>query len=112
MKKKFYVSQFEDPYIQENFKTLVEVFNNNPFLKGDFRFIEFQVTATGTNQAVKHNLNFTPLDAILLREVNGTITFRYSQFDRNNIYFDATVTTSPMTVRALIGTYTEDTINV
>lgn len=112
MKKKFYVSQFEDPYIQENFKTLVEVFNANPFLKGEFRFIEIPLTVSVTNAPFAHKLPFKPKDAILLSQVGGTITFRYSQFDERFIYFDATVSSSPMTVRALIGTYTEDTINV
>lgn len=111
MKRKIYVSQFQDQAIQQNFKTFGEIFNNTPFLKGDWRFIEFTVAATGTIN-VPHNLNYTPVDALLLSVINGTITFNYGSFNDKFINVSATVTTAPMTVRAFIGRYTEDSINV
>lgn len=112
MKKKLYVSGIEDPYIQQNFKTFGEIFNGSPFLKGEWRFLEFQITRSGTNVQLEHKLNYTPTDVIVTSVINGTITFKYASF--NNIYlvFDATVTTAPMTVRAIIGRYTEETIGV
>ena len=112
MKTKIYITQVEDEYVRENMKVISEVFSGNPFLKGQWRFITFQVKATGTNIKFAHNFNFIPADIIVTSVINGTITFRYDQFDANFIVFDATVTTAPMTVRAIIGKYTEETVNV
>lgn len=112
MKKKLYVSGIEDPFIQQNFKTFGEIFNGSPFLKGQWRFIEFQVTRTGTNIQLEHKLTFVPIDVIVTSVTNGTITFKYANFDSTYLVFDATVTTAPMTVRAMIGRYTEETIGV
>ena len=112
MKRKLYVSQIEDPYIQQNFKTFGEIFNNSPFLKGQFRFVEFEVDATKTGIKLTHNLPFTPADVLVTSVINGTLSLKYAQFDSTFIVFDATVTTAPMTVRAFIGRYTEDTIGV
>jgi hypothetical protein len=112
MKKKLYVSGIEDPYIQQNFKTFGEIFNGSPFLKGEWRFLEFQITRSGTNVQLEHKLNFTPTDVIVTSVINGTITFKYASFNNTYLVFDATVTTAPMTVRAIIGRYTEETIGV
>lgn len=112
MKKKLYVSQIEDPYVQQNMKAISDIFSNNPFLKGQWRFITFDVTTTGTNIKLAHNFNFTPSDVIVTSVINGTITFKYASFDKDFLVFDATVTTAPMTVRAMIGRYTEETVNV
>lgn len=112
MRVKLYVSQFDDPYIQQNFKTLGDLFKLIPFLKGEWRFIEFQVTATGTNQKVSHSLGFAPKDILVTSTIGGTITFNYNKFDGNFLNFDATVTTSPMTVRAFVGRYSEESVNV
>lgn len=112
MKKKLYVSQIDDPFIQQNFKTFGEIFNGSPFLKGEWRFIEFQITNTKTGVKLAHNLPFTPADVLVTSVINGTLNLKYAQFDDTYIVFDATVTTAPMTVRALIGKYTEDTIGV
>lgn len=112
MKKKLYVSQIEDPYVQQNMKAIGDVFSNNPFLKGQWRFLTFEVKTTGTNIKLAHNFNFTPSDVIVTSVINGTITFKYASFDKDFLVFDATVTTAPMTVRAMIGRYTEETVNV
>ena len=112
MKKKLYVSQIEDLYVQQNMKAISDIFSNNPFLKGQWRFITFEVKTTGTNIKLAHNFNFTPSDVIVTSVINGTITFKYASFDKDFLVFDATVTTAPMTVRAMIGRYTEETVNV
>lgn len=112
MKKKLYVSQIEDLYVQQNMKAISDIFSNNPFLKGQWRFLTFEVKTTGTNIKLAHNFNFTPSDVIVTSIINGTITFKYASFDKDFLIFDATVTTAPMTVRALIGRYTEETVNV
>lgn len=112
MKKKLYVSQIEDIYVQQNMKAISDIFSNNPFLKGQWRFLTFEVKTTGTNIKLAHNFNFTPSDVIVTSVINGTITFKYASFDKDFLVFDATVTTAPMTIRALIGRYTEETVNV
>jgi hypothetical protein len=112
MKKKLYVSGIEDPYIQQNFKTFGEIFNGSPYLKGEWRFFELQIPRSGTNVQLEHKLNFTPTDVIVTSVINGTITFKYASFNNTYLVFDATVTTAPMTVRAIIGRYTEETIGV
>jgi hypothetical protein len=112
MKKKLYVSQIEDIYVQQNMKAISDIFSNNPFLKGQWRFFTFQVSTTASGVKFQHNFNFRPTDVIVTSVINGTITFKYDQFDATYLVFDATVTTAPMTVRALIGRYTEETVNV
>jgi hypothetical protein len=112
MRKKLYVSQFDDPYLQQNFKSIGEVFSSIPFLKGQWRFYEFEIKSTGSNIKIPHNLGFQPKDIFVTSVINGTITFNYSSFDNVNLDLNATVSTSPMTVRAFVGRYTEDTVNV
>ncbi len=112
MKRKLYASQLEDPYLQSNFYVIGDEFNNNPFLKGSWRFIEFSLTTTGTGVLIPHRLAYTPLDLLVISVRGGTITVRYDLFDANYIGVDATVTTAPLKVRAFVGRYSEDTIGV
>lgn len=112
MRYKLYVSQLSDPYLQQNFKTIGDIFNQGPFLKGQWRYITFSITTSGTDIKYEHGLPFTPTDMLVTSVINGTISPKYASFDKNFIVFDATVTTSPMTVRAFLGRYTEDTVNV
>lgn len=112
MRKKLYVSQFSDPYLQSNFYTLSELCNETPFLKGQWNFMTFQVKANGTSMKVPHTLKYRPLDVILLSVVGGSVIFNYTEFDSTYISLDATVTSSPMTIRMFLGRYSEDTVNV
>lgn len=112
MKAKLYVSQIQDPYLQQNFKTIGDQFSGIPFLKGDWDFLELQIKASGTNIKVPHNLQYQPKDVILLSVINGSIVFNYDLFDKTYINVTATVTTSPMTVRLFLGRYTEETVYV
>jgi hypothetical protein len=112
MRKKIYVSQFDDPYIQENFKSLVELANDTPFFKGQWFFMSLPVIASGVEQKFPHNLPFTPLDIIVLSVVGGSVVFNYTKFDSTFINLDATVTSSPMTIRMFIGRHSEDTLYV
>lgn len=112
MKKKLYVSQVKDAYVQQNFKAIGDIFNANPYLKGQWVFKSITITTTGTDVKLEHNLPFIPTDILVTSTINGTIVFKYASFDATFIVFDATVTTSPMTVRAFIGRYTEDSVNV
>lgn len=112
MLKKLYVSQIEDTYTSRNFQVIGEIFNETPFLKGAWKFMTVQVNVTATDIKIPHTLPFRPLDTILLSTVGGTATFNYTDFDATYISLDATVTSSPMTIRLFIGRYSEDTVNV
>lgn len=112
MNKKLYVSQLEDLYVKKNFQTIGEIFNNTPFLKGEWAFMTIPVNGTNASLKIPHNQKFTPLDAILLSVVGGSVTFNYTEFDATFISLNAIVTSSPMTIRIFIGRYSEDTISV
>ena len=111
-KKKLYVSQFDDPYIQENFKSITELFREIPFLKGNWVFQTLEIKNSGVNLKIPHGLSFQPLDVLVLSTIGGSVVFNYSLFDGTYLNLTATVTSSPMTIRAFIGRYSEDAVNV
>lgn len=111
-KKKLYVSQFDNPYLQENFKSLTDLFREIPYLKGNWVFQSIEIKTTGTNLKIPHGLAFQPLDVIVLSTIGGSVVFNYSLFDGTYLDLTATVTSSPMTIRAFIGRYSEDAVNV
>ena len=112
MKKKLYISQIDDIYVQQNFKAIGEIFSTIPFIKGTWQFCVFTVKTTGSNIKIPHGLGFQPKDILVTSTIGGTVTYNYSLFDRTYLDVDATVVTSPITVRAFVGTYSEETINV
>lgn len=113
MIKKLY-TQFTDLSLRQNFKSLAQVFGENPFLKGDWTFLPLTIPASGTNIKIPHSLGFKPLDVLVLSAIGGTYSFNYTLFDSNNIYVTATLTTAsvPLTMRVFIGRYSEDSVNV
>lgn len=107
-RKKIYTSEIKDIYTQKNFEIIRDELNGNPLLKGRFVFVEISVPSSGSNQKFTHNLGFKPKDVLVLSTIGGTMTFLYNSFDSTYLYYDATVTTSPMTVRAYVGSYSEN----
>lgn len=105
--KKIYVSNIDDPRVQQNFKTIGEIFQATPFMKGQWYFFEFSIPASATNQKLSHNLGFTPQDVIMTSCVGGSVVFNYAKFDKTFIDVTATVTSTPLIFRAIIGKYTE-----
>lgn len=109
MKLNIELSRIDDQFVQENFQTLRELWNNNPIIQGDFVLIEGEITGNVTSKKFRHNLKFIPKDAILTSAIwSGTIgvlTFRNESFDAENIYVKTTGLSSTETVkfRALIG---------
>lgn len=112
MRKKLYVSQIKDVYIQDNFQTLGAVLGFSPFLKGEWQFLTYSIKATASNLLLPHTLKFQPLDVILLSAIGGSMTFNYNLFDKVNLNVNATVTTAPLVVRLIVGRYTEEQVNV
>ena len=113
MLKKLY-TQFTDLHLRQNFKSISQIFNENPFLKGNWSFQTITISSSGSNIKIPHNLSFKPLDMIVLSAIGGTYTIDYNLFDSTYIYFNATLTTSsvPMTLRVFVGRYSEDSVNV
>lgn len=110
--KKLYLSEIKDQNTQQNFKAIAEIIGSTPFTKGEWTFREFTIPVTGSNLKIAHNLNYTPADVILTSQIGGTITFNYSLFDATFLDVTATVTSSPLIIRAIIGKYTEGSVYV
>ena len=113
MIKKLY-TQFTDLQLRQNFKSLSQVFNVNPFLKGEWKFLALTISNSGTYLKIPHNLGFKPLDVIVLSSVGGAFGFNYTLFDSTNLNMNVNLTNSavPLTVRLLVGRYSEDSVNV
>lgn len=99
------VGSIEDLVTKQNFEIVRDAFATVPFLKGSFKFVEIDVPSA-TTYLFKHNLNFIPKDVILLSSVGaGTVTFNYAAFNLETI---SLTTTGQVTIRAFIGTYSEN----
>lgn len=95
--------EIEDAYIRENFVRIKRELEAQQILSGFWRFFEVDVTQTGVNIPLKHNLSFVPRDIILLsKEGDQNLYFNYENFDNTNIYV---TTTGPCRVRFLAGRY-------
>ena len=102
---KLFLDEISDKFIQDNFKSIVQYVREEPFRKGQFRFVEISCVA-GTNKFA-HNLNFQPADVILLsirKSDAAVVRFLYDQFTRDHIFLTVN---APCTVRAYIGSYKE-----
>jgi hypothetical protein len=98
-----------DRYVRQNLQRLLEHFRKDPYLKGDFSLVEGEVDANGTGIKFKHNLKFTPKDAILTSAqwsgAIGVLTFQTGDFDDDEIYVTVSGlgASDTVTFRALIG---------
>lgn len=99
------VGNIEDLVVKQNFEIVRDSFATIPFLKGTFKFVEI-IVPEATTYLFKHNLNFVPKDVILLSSVGaGVATFNYNLFNLETI---SLTTTGQVTIRAFIGTYSEN----
>lgn len=109
MKLDFNISRLTDGVLRQNFQALAEGIRNDPYLRGDFRLVEGEITGTSTGQTFKHNLKFVPKDAILTSAIwsgaIGVLTFKNDLFDASNITVAVSglSTTETVSFRALIG---------
>jgi hypothetical protein len=99
----------------DNIKTLADVrdalqqikesIDGSVLEKGEWFFVEIDVTAAATDLGYSHNQRFTPKDVIQLSASNGaTVTWHFDDFDSTNVYLS---TTGPCTVRAYVGRHRE-----
>lgn len=97
------LKDIQDPQARENFDRLVKFVGKQQILDGDWKFFELDIPAGNTNLSYKHNLSFVPVDIILLNSIGDqNFRFKYSQFDRDNIYVEAS---GPVVLRFLAGRY-------
>lgn len=101
--------EIEDPYVQENFKRIMDYGMANPLDRSNFQFFSIEIPApiapaTSVNIRYKHSLGFTPLDVIIMHNSNNAaITLNYSKFDSNELDITASGATL---LRCLVGRYT------
>ena len=99
------LQELEDPIVRENFTRVRDEVNDQPFLRGKWRFVELTFLAAVTNFEFAHNLGFIPKDVIQTSLTGaGALTWNYSSFDRTSV---SITTTGACVVRAFIGTYFE-----
>lgn len=104
---RLFTKEVAERFSRENFFTLSGYLRDEPFRKGNFKFIEIVTPVAVTAKKFAHNLNFQPLDVIMLSVRNpdtAAVTWHYDSFDRESI---VVTTTSACTIRAYIGRYTE-----
>jgi len=96
-------TQVDDPYVQENFKRLGDFARQDAIIGCNFQFLSLTVPAAGVNQKLEHNLNFKPLDVIILsNSTNATVVLNYSLFDETFINLNSS---GPTVLRLLLGRY-------
>ena len=95
--------EVEDPYVQENFKRLMDYGRANPLDRANFQFLSIEIPGSVTNFKFKHNLGFVPLDVIIMHNSqNVSVTLNYLSFDSNELDITASGAT---TLRCLVGRY-------
>ena len=104
---RLFTKEVTERFSRENFFTLDSYLREEPFRKGNYKFLELVVPMAVSNKKFAHNLTFQPLDIIMLSVRSpdtATVTWHYDSFDRESI---VVTTSSACTIRAYIGRYTE-----
>lgn len=109
----FRIDRITDPILREFAQRVSEEFRNQPYLRGQWRFVEITFTSNITNYKYPHNLGFVPN---ILNQVwksgTGTVTWNYSSFDATNLDLTtaSTSATDPLIVRAFVGNFREGSL--
>lgn len=106
---KLFKNEIEDTYIQQNFIDLEKAFNNEPLLKGAFKFFEISLSASSYPSLVDytHSLGFVPKDAIVTSSKGSSYVMEYAKFTLQRIYITIQ---GPCVLRLFLGTYSEGKI--
>lgn len=103
--KPLLIKEIEDTFAQENFVRIQEEIRKQPFLKGQWNFVELPFAAATTNFRFKHNMTFTPKDIVLTSSRGaGVATFNFDLF--NDEFLDISVTAA-VVLRFFMGSYNE-----
>lgn len=95
-----------DPQVRDNFLKIEEAFRDFPLLKGQWEYLTFSCDADG-EYTLRHNLPFTPTEAIVARQTNHNYNFVFSDFDEEFIKINVDSSTSGVELRFFIGAYFE-----
>ncbi len=95
-----------DLSIRDSLKNMVSYMNENPILKGDWRFFTYKAKAAGTF-TVPHSLGYQPLDVLRLAVSAPDTALVTWQYDKFNVDTVTLTTNGPCTLRAFIGRYKE-----
>ena len=100
-----------DEKIRENFRRLLSFFKDDPWQKGNFKFMELTLasdTATGypATMEVSHRLGFVPKDVVQtsVLPTSVTVTWNYASFTRTTL---SVTISAAVTLRAYVGRYGE-----
>lgn len=95
------LKDIEDPHVRENFFRISNFLNQQVWFEGDFKLYDITIPKENPNFKIRHGLTFIPADIIpLAAEGNYNFYFRYSQFDKENMYVNAE---GPVRIRFLAG---------
>ena len=98
-----FLQEIKDVFTRENFLLLQRGFNEEPLLKGNFKFFTYTFDSAVSGFEVPHRLGFIPKDVLLLSATNSaTVTFDYQAFSTTTI---KVTTSASTTIRAFLGRY-------
>ncbi len=109
---KLFRAEIADKFSRENFAKIGDYLQDEPFRKGQFKFLEIDLTratpAGGYPATLDtpHGLSFIPKDVIMTAVIPGTatVTWNYDSFTRS--YLNLTISAA-VTIRAYVGRYGE-----
>lgn len=105
---KLFTTEIADRFIQENFRRLSRYFQDDAWRKGNWSFVEYQLTAATYPKTIEltHRLGFVPKDVLSLSVSpdSETVLWNTDSFTRTTL---SVTVTAACTVRAYIGRYEE-----
>jgi len=106
---KLYLQNIADTWIRKSLELVQrEINQNQPLLRGNFKFFDLNLVGTLTNSKLPHHLGFQPKDAIITSTIGaGVLTINFDLCDKINLDIS---TTGSCKVRLFVGTYSEEVI--
>jgi hypothetical protein len=100
-----------DEKIRENFRRLIAFFRDDPWQKGNFKFLELTLASDVTvgypaTLTVPHRLGFVPKDVVQTGTFpsTSTVTWNFESFTRTTL---SVTISAAVVVRAYVGRYGE-----
>ncbi len=94
------LSTIQDSGTRQALDAVQTALNGNDLTKSDFRLFTVYESAAVTSKEFFHGLGFVPTDIIITRQIGGTITWDFSKFTEDRIYY---TTSGAIDLRCLIG---------
>lgn len=101
MIKKPIFTEIENEGLRQIIRDIITDVNNEPLIKGQFKFYEINILKAETNYTIKHGLGFLPKDVIVTyKSGSATYDIKYDLFTADHIVLS---TTGAMSLRMYIG---------